>query len=353
MNGEKAGTGSFRVAVLGGILACVFIIGNVARAQHSTAPAPPGSQLAQTPVMGASSAIVTEMKSEEGKHTLKADKTDLVALLKKISLASGVPIEIGMGVSAAVTAEFVGLNLEEGVSRILAAVGEKNLETEYANTPGAGKDGYKIEKVAVVKLADPAVQKAKEAEINAMMLKREQDYREFFALMDKEGNKIARAIEEYVDPGTSQAKKTKLRTYLRQTPVDDPQDKKVLKAASLDHKYAPLLEDIHTALLHAIQDHPEESDKEFLLDLLRKKIAPGWLLYAMPKIWDQRYVTFLIDYAKIGDYVSIGILGAQKVEAAVPVLEEVLKDQRIDRAVRVEAMKSLWLITGKRYEDWE
>ncbi len=201
-----------------------------------------------------------------------------------------------------------------------------------------------------MKKADQVQQKVSEAEINAAMLKREQEYRELFEKMDKEHNKIARALKEYVDPKTSAGKKTKLRTYLRQTSIDDPEDKKLLKGASLDPKYAPLLGDVHMALLHAIQQHPEESDKEFLLDLLRKKIPTGWLMYAMLDVWDERYVPFLRDYAKRGGDVSIEILGPQKVTAAVPVLELVLKDESINRTVRGTAIDSLWLITGKRYE---
>lgn len=140
MNCSKAGRGRFWFAVLGGALVCVVLIGNIANAQQSAAPAPEGAKSAQTPATGAPSATVPEMKYEAGKLSLKADKVDLVALLKKISLAVGVPIEVGPGVSTTVTVEFVGLNLEEGINRILAAAGEKNLVTEYTKKTGQKKD---------------------------------------------------------------------------------------------------------------------------------------------------------------------------------------------------------------------
>jgi hypothetical protein len=195
-----------------------------------------------------------------------------------------------------------------------------------------------------------ATQAQLDSETDAAILKREQEYRVLFDSMDKKHNKIARALKEYADPKTSDAKKIKLQTYLRQTSVDRPEDKMLLRGASLDPQYASLLPDIHMALLHAIQVHPEESDKEFLLDLLRKKIAPGWLMYTMLKVWDERYVPFLLEYAKEGDDVSVEILGRMKVAAAVPVLEQVLKDEGISWSAKGTALDSLFLITGKQYK---
>lgn len=292
-----------------------------------------------------------DVKYDAGRLSVKVTQADLSKLLQRISEASGVPIEIGPGVSGKVTISLSTVPLEEGINRILETAGEKNLATTYAKKPGAKKDEFKIEKITVVRAA-PAAQRATDAEIVAAISKRDQEYRDFFAKMDKERNKIAAALKEYKDPSTSDAKKRKLRTYLRQTPVDKPDDKKLLKGASLDPRYShdPVLGDIHMALLHAIQAHPEESDKEYMLDLLQRKIPPGWLMYAMVNAWDERYVPYLLDYAKQGDDVAIEILGAQRVKAAVPVLEEVIKNEKINMSFRGTAVNSLWLITGKRYQ---
>jgi len=341
-----------KTAVSGVALGCllsvaVFAASTFAQDKPATVvPAPEKS----VPAIGGPAVGVMNVKYAAGKFSVKAEKADLPQLLKKISEASGIPVEVGSGVTGTITISFVDLPLEAGINRILETAGEKNLATEYAKKPGSKNDEYKIEKITVVKKADPKLEKEREAAINAAMQRREQEYRELFAKMDKGRNKIARALKEYTDPRTSDDEKRKLRTYLRQTSVDDMEDKKLLKGASLDPKYSPLLSDIQMALLHAIQDHPEESDKEFLLDLLRKKIPPGWLMYAMLKVWDDKYVPFLIDYARRGSDLSIEILGAQKVKEAVPVLEVVLNDESINRTVRGTALDSLWLITGKRYE---
>jgi hypothetical protein len=193
-----------------------------------------------------------------------------------------------------------------------------------------------------------------EAEVRAAMAQREREYRELFARLDKERNKIARALKEYFDPGTSEKEKVKLRTYLRQTAVKDPEDKKLLKGASLDPQYAELVGDLQLALLHAIQDRPEESDKDYILDLIRRDIPPGWLLYAMLNVWDDRYVPYLIASAEIGSWSSIEILGSaktsghDKVMTAIPTLERLLKHPRGE--VRQAAYDALTILTGKKYE---
>jgi len=311
-----------------------------------SAPAPFPQKTLVAPV----AAATMDVKYDKGLLSVKAQKADLVELLKKIALAVALPIDVGQGISATVTVEFAGLGLEDGLSRILAAAGEKNLAIQYAKIPGRKKDEYKIDKIAVLRKADPKVIQEKDKEVLAGVRKRDQEYRDLFEKMDKDRNKIARTLKEFSDPHTSKDEKIKLRTYLRQMSINKPEDKKLLQGAALDPEYAPLRDDIQMALLHAIQEKPEDSDKEFILDLLRNKIPPGWLMYAMLKAWDERYIPFLLDYAKRNDYVAIEILGRMKVHEAVPVLEQIIRDEKVDRSVRGSALDSLWLITGKRYQ---
>jgi hypothetical protein len=129
---------------------------------------------------------------------------------------------------------------------ILAAAGEKNLASEYSKKPGQKKDEYKIERIVVLRRGTAPVidENTTQAALEAMA-KRDREYRELFAQMDKEGNKIARALKEYKDPGTSPERKIKLRTFLRQTSVDNPEDKKLLKGASLDPQYKEILSEMH------------------------------------------------------------------------------------------------------------
>jgi hypothetical protein len=296
---------------------------------------------------GASAVTIPEMRYEADKLSLKADKADLGALLKKISQAAGVPIEIGPGVEGQVTIEFGGQNLEEGINRILGAAGEKNLATEYTKKPGQKKDEYKIEKILVMRSRTAATPAMKS------IVSRDQEYREYFEKMDKEGNKIARVLREYRDPQTSKEEQTRLRTYLRQAVINNPADKKLLEGALKDNKIqGEIISDIQMSLLHAIQDHPEDDDKEFVLELLEKKENNiGWLYYAMLKIWDARYVPYLMDLAKDGRPSAIEILGRAEVKEAVPLLENLLKNHPSEN-VRAEAIMALRQITGNEYK-WQ
>ena len=184
-------------------------------------------------------------------------------------------------------------------------------------------------------------------------MKRDQEYRELFAKMDKKRNKIARALKEYAEPDTSVEKKIKLRTFLRQTSIDDPEDKLLLKGAILDPQYrGELRNDMQLALLHAIQDRPEEVDKEYILEVLqRKDVAAGWLMYAMLKMWDRRYIPYLLAgvIAEHRSCTDIEILGRMKVKEAIPFLEVALNDKNGE--VRKAAYYALKNITGKKYEN--
>lgn len=280
--------------------------------------------------------------------SVKARGVELADLFKVIGVKAMVPVEVDPGIIRKVTIEIKNQNLEEGINKILEVAEGKNLAVEYVRKPGTGKDEFKVNKITVVRKGVSKEQS--EAEIMAAIRKRDQEYREFFDHMDKEKNKIARALKEYKDPNTSKDRKTKLRTYLRQTTIDDPEDKKLLKGALLDpeNKFE-LVSDLQMALMHAMQDHPEESDKEYILELLKRKDnRVGWLYYAMLNVWDDRYVPFLIEGAKAGSGMNIEILGRVKVKESVPYLEEALKSE--DPIQSQAAFDALKHITGKKYE---
>jgi hypothetical protein len=189
-------------------------------------------------------------------------------------------------------------------------------------------------------------------ELERRAAERDRAYREFFEEMDRKKNKIARAINEYIDPTTSESRRDRIRTYIRQASTSNAEDKETLKAAVFDPRFEMLLGDIELALLHAIQDRPEPKDKDFLVDMLDRNIMPGWLVYAMvkPEIWDERYVPWLLKMSSEPPRSSetIEILGRMQVKKAVPVLEEALKDP--EESVRRKAAIALRNITGKLYD---
>lgn len=67
-----------------------------------------------------------EVKFEAGKLSVKADKADLTALLKKVSEAAGIAVEVGAGVIGTVSLTFSDLGLEEGIKRILETADAEN-----------------------------------------------------------------------------------------------------------------------------------------------------------------------------------------------------------------------------------
>jgi hypothetical protein len=192
-------------------------------------------------------------------------------------------------------------------------------------------------------------EKATQAAMEALR-KRDEEYRAFFEEMDKKGNKVARAIQEYRDPKTSERKRIKLRTYLRQGTFDDPADKKLLMASLRDPQIkGEITSDLQMALLHSVQARPEPSDKEYILGLLEmRENNIGWLYYTMLDVWDDRYVPYLLERARSGMPTAIEILGRAHVKEAVPLLEHLLKNSP-EKIVRDKAWIALSHITGKEY----
>jgi hypothetical protein len=326
-------------------MVAVFLIFVVpAGSMYAQAPAENG-RLGSTASNLDGSAIA--VKYSKGLMSVSVKDADIGQLFKVIGEKTGIQVNLDPAIGGKVSAEFNDLSLEAGLQRILAAIGEKNLAVEYLRTSGEKTDSFKAERISILRNA--AIKEPSEAEILAAVKKRDLEYRELFEKMDKEKNKIVRALKEYVDPKTDADKKNKLRTYLRQTSIHEPEDKKLLMSASLDPQYSDLRSELDMALMHAIQDHPEESDKEYILSRWREKRPQGWLLYAMLKVWDPRYVPYLLRaVSRSGDIYCIEILGRAKVKEAVPDLELALRHKNAD--TRREAYYALLSITGKKYE---
>lgn len=336
-------------ACLAGLCAAVLMAGQCAAAD--------GAASGGTPAIVETSAQRTphpkvSFDNRTGLITVQAQGSSLLSILRDISLLTGVPIVLDPAIKTTVTVTFQDFPLEKALERVLGTAGERNLAMEFIRKPGAGKDDLTIEKITVVRGA-PQQQRTIE-EIAAGIALREKEYRDYFAKMDREGNKIARALKKRLDPRTSDEESLKLKTFLRQTSVDDPEDKKVLKAALMDSRFeGGIVSDIQMALLHAMQSHPEESDKDYIVKLLeRRDNRVGWLYYAMLKVWDERYVPYLMEsLIKEEGLVNIEILGRMGVKKAIPFLEVALKSKKPE--IRSSAYDALFHLTGKKYEiEW-
>ncbi|MDF1552908.1 MAG: hypothetical protein P1P84_07590 [Deferrisomatales bacterium] len=287
-----------------------------------------------------------------GLLTLDAENASLLEVLRAISSLTGIPIEPQAGVGGGVAVTIDAAPLQEALLQIVRAAGEENYALEFVGGDESGEPS-RVDRVAVLRRGNrvPPLEVASpelSAEVAERLRAREVEYRALFAEMAKRKSPIGEAITEYKAPGTSDKRRTKLKTFFRQTPVRDPKDKALLKAAIFDPKNRVLINELEMALLHAIQNNPEEGDKEYLLHLFtRPDIGVGWLVYAIPRVWDERYVPHLIHYANLGAGEAIEILGQMKVTEAVPVLEALLRAG--DGLTPRNAANALFLITGHKY----
>lgn len=174
-----------------------------------------------------------------------------------------------------------------------------------------------------------------------------------FEQFDSREHKITRVLEEYLDPQISDERKNDIRIYLRVSTIDNPEDKQILKDSLFDPRYEELKEAIEVSLKQAIQKHPTEEDKKYLLEMVENK--PGILLETLSFVWDERFIPGLIKQASDKTLDSqiradaITQLGFHKVEEAVPCLEKILMDDNEDSKVMQQIFYALPNITGKDY----
>lgn len=281
--------------------------------------------------------------------SVSAKQADIREVLAIIGDRTKVPISVDRSVTGTVTDEFRDLPLKDGLDRLLFKAGQRNIVVKFLRLRGPDKDVLFIEEISVLKKASPSG--VSDEERSAALAARERAFHEYFAAMDKGKGKIARALKKYQDPTLDKKERLKLRTYLRQTPVDDPEDKQLLKGALLDDRLSgEIVSDIQMALMHAIQSHPEESDKDLILELLKTDADKlGWLIYGMLYAWDQRYVPYLMNEIRREphSFSMMEMLGRKNVKEAVPLLEEMLKHP--DYSVRSQAYITLYQLTGHRY----
>lgn len=279
--------------------------------------------------------------------SVTAVDVDIATVVKLISEKTGIEVALDPAITGMIRVVFTELSVEDGLAIILRALGEKNLAIEYSRNSGKTEGSFTIKKISILrKSTAETTSEPSDPQLLEAIRKRDQEYQEFFAQMDKEKNRFARALKEYVDPDTSNSRKVKLRTYIRQTPVENAADKKLLQGATRDMRYPQeLRSDMQMALMHAIEEHPEESDKAYMLELLERKENLGWLYYSLLRIWDDRYIPYLMAKAKYGSLTPIEILGRAKVKEAVPLLEELLKSK--DPSVRRNAQDALFQISAE------
>jgi hypothetical protein len=248
--------------------------------------------------------------------------------------------------------------LKQGIEEILNIIGLRDLAISYKEKEidAKGKKTYVVDKVEIRKRNKEEMAKIEEdeqKEADERARQRDKEYRELFEKMAKEKHKVTKALKDFTDPKITQKEKTKIMTYFRQESFETPEDKALLKNIYLDTKYNELQGAVEMGLAHVIMDHPEEKDKEYLLQLLKKR-KMGMVIYSLKFIWDERFIPELIKIVKDKNEFPIGrsqaaeILGAHQVKEAVPVLEEALL-QMWGKENITQVWHALSCITGLYY----
>lgn len=226
---------------------------------------------------------------------------------------------------------FKDKSLKEGIESILNLIGLRNLAISYKEVTNEDKKtqdtaAYEIAKVEIRKRTREEMKKVEAEEEKTRQeeyQKKEKWYKNLFKDMGKKG-KLEGMLKDYAEGKEVDG----INTYLRQATIK-PEEKPLLKKALWEPKYEELRGAIAMGLIHAIGDNPEESDKEFLLELLNKRKI-DFLMYSMKFIWDDRFIPGLTDIvrdttrAEITRSTAAEILGVRKVKEAVPALEEAL-----------------------------
>ena len=257
----------------------------------------------------ASGVMKIDYDAPTGKLWVEAAAADFGVLLGKIAQKSGIAIEVDAGIAKKVSISFSGLPLEQGVNAIVDAAGEGNLAAEYTKQPDAGAGSFKLEKIVVLKEGTSAAPAAT-AGGGAMPVH-----------VRKDAGALGELLREYGDPNTTRDEKLKLRRSIRRS-ARTPEEKTLLKSAVLDPRNrGEVAEDLQMALTQSMQEHPEGSDKAFVLGLLRRESSPGPLVRAMVGSGDPTYVNYLLSAAQAGDLHAIELIGNLRVAPAVPVLE--------------------------------
>lgn len=262
--------------------------------------------------------------------TVRASATDLRELLAAIAARSGVAIELSAGISKTVSVAFEKASLEEGIERIVAAAGEGNLAAEYSRRPGAQAGSFRLERIVVLRRAEGSTvpERGTEGAAGAAGI----------------GTPAAPGSHE-ADPGAAAIEKAEARRLSRR-PARTPEEKASLKRAVLDPNIrGERAADLQIALARSMMEHPEASDRAYVIELLKREAPPGPLLKAVFGGGDNGvYVDYLLEAAKRQELYAIRLLGDFHITEAAPILQGIAsgpaKDSPAGRAAG-EALRSL------------
>ncbi|HBB68121.1 MAG: hypothetical protein A2081_06260 [Elusimicrobia bacterium GWC2_61_19] len=188
----------------------------------------------------------------------------------------------------------------------------------------------------------------------------------FRELWDKQGVKsisynaygksvLKEVAEKMQDPKVPQSEKNRILGKAKPSLLSgkDPEEKKLIKDILLNHPSSDLKGEVGGAMVHAVINNPEESDKDFVIEWVKKEksLAVWNAPYVMDRVWDVRFIPVLLEMLKNpADWMPKGnvaqLLARRQVKEALPSLAECIEKDK-EENVRAYCRDSYYKISGK------
>ncbi len=165
---------------------------------------------------------------------------------------------------------------------------------------------------------------------------------------------LREAAEKIQVPNISKKEKEKIlaKAKLALLGGRSGEEKELVKSILLTHPDAALREEVSVAMVHAVINNPEQSDKEFVIQWAKKEnsLALYEAVNVMDLLWDSKFLPVLFDMLSNQSYwvprsKIAGLLGRRQIQESLPYLEKcILHDS--DSVVRGECQVAYYKITG-------
>ena len=288
----------------------------------------PGSSIAVNSQQGK-----MDVRYTDGKLSADLKDIEINSVLSEIGRVVGARVEIGSGISGKVTTSFQKVTLEDSLEKLISGAGA-GIVTAY-------------DKAGTVTL----IKVSKWVGTQQQGVVKVRKVREYFSAKDRADglsmDRVRKLMEIFRDPSKKGHWVVAAKQIMN---IKNPEAKPFLKEL-ITHEDDFVWDE-------AVREYAmlvDAEDADFILELAedkawQRKIAA--VAIAMPQIDDPRQIPLLIKMVDDSDFAvqdaAIGAAGVKRIQAAVPILEEILK--RGQPHTRAAVADALYSITGVKRE---
>ena len=165
---------------------------------------------------------------------------------------------------------------------------------------------------------------------------------------------LKEAAQKMQDPNVPEVEKNKIlgKAKISLLSGKDPEEKRLIKDVILNHPDQRLRGEASIAVVHAVANNPEESDKDFVFKWVKKEksLAVWDAPYVMNIIWDVRFIPLLLDMLQDqSEWMPrknvAELFGRRQIKESLPFLESCVENDK-DGSVRAVCRGSYYRITG-------